>query len=50
MRGLDTSAALRKRDMLYLARLWGYRSYLWRCVAGAWRAAAARGAHAWGLA
>ena len=33
MRGLDTSAALRKRDMLYLARIWNYRSYLWRCVA-----------------
>ena len=32
MRGLDTSAALRKRDMLYLARIWNYRSYLWRCV------------------
>jgi hypothetical protein len=33
MRGLDTSAALRKRDMLYLARIWSYRSHLWRCAA-----------------
>jgi hypothetical protein len=30
MRGHDTSAALRKRDMLFLARLWGYKSTLWR--------------------
>jgi len=34
MRGQDTSAALRKRDMLHLARLWGYKSNLWRCVGG----------------
>ena len=27
-----TSAALRKRDMIALARLWGYRSHIWRCV------------------
>ena len=27
-----TSAALRKRDMVALARLWGYRSHIWRCV------------------
>jgi len=33
MRGLDTSASLRKQDMLFLARVWGYRSNLWRCAA-----------------
>ena len=27
-----TSAALRKRDMIALARLWKYRSHIWRCV------------------
>ena len=28
-----TSAALRKRDMIALARHWGYRSHIWRCAA-----------------
>jgi hypothetical protein len=28
-----TSAALRKRDMIALARHWGYRSHIWRCDA-----------------
>lgn len=27
-----TSAALRKRDMIALARHWSYRSHIWRCV------------------
>jgi len=30
LRGLDTSAALRKKDMLFVARFWHYRSLLWR--------------------
>ena len=35
LRNDDTSAALRKRDMIHLARLWGYRCHIWRCVLGA---------------
>ena len=30
LRGFDTSAALRKKDMLFVARFWHYRSLLWR--------------------
>ena len=29
----DTSAALRKRDMIHLARIWGYRCHIWRYAA-----------------
>ena len=33
LRNDDTSAALRKRDMIHLTRLWGYRCHIWRCGA-----------------
>ena len=33
LRNDDTSAALRKRDMIHLARIWGYRCHIWRCGA-----------------
>ena len=33
LRNDDTSAALRKRDMIHLTRLWGYRCHIWRCDA-----------------